>query len=270
MNLEHSMEVARTVLEGRHGFQYVSEAWRIAFSKILKFFEGEEGGQVILIDGPAGSGITTFLRAVVSEPVFSGVSVTYDLYEYDVTLIDRVCAAFSYIEPSVSQKDVPAYLAEFSYLTGRKVIAIDDLDLFVRNDRDLLHIADQIKKMTDCRARFCFVVSTRSTELQHQIAISSSKFFRVGLKRQLNISSCSEIIESFWRWNNKKFRLKTPMVGSVLTLCKEVEFEVDHVIDILQDLYVLGVLFGKRAQQIIDRCMSREDIKFEVQSNVYS
>jgi hypothetical protein len=264
------MEVARTILEGRHGFQYVSETWRIAYSQMLKFVEYEEGGQVILIDGLAGSGISTFLRVMVSDPVFSGVTVTHNLYEYDVTLIDRVCAALLYLEPFVSQKDVPAYLVEFSFLTARRMIVIDDLDVFVRNDRDSLHVVNHIKKMTECRGRFCFILSTRSIELQSQIMISSSRFLQVRLNRQLNISSCSEIIESFWRWNNSKFRLKAPMSKSILTLCKEVDFEIDHVIDILQDLYVLGVLFGKSTQQIIDRCVSREEIKFEIQSNVYS
>ncbi|MEW5506796.1 hypothetical protein [Pseudomonas antarctica] len=270
MNLEHSLQVARTVLEGRHGFQYVSESWHNAFSQVLQLIQDEEGGQVILVDGPAGSGITTLLRTIVADPIFSGVTVTNNLYDYDVTLIDRVCAAFSLLESSVSQQTVPAYLAEFSFLTAQRVIVIDDLDVFVRNERDFLHVADQIKKLTECRARFCFIVSTRSPWLQQHIKTSSSKLIRIGLKRQLNISSCTEIINYFWRWNNSNFQLKIPMSRSVISLCKDVDFEIDRVIDLLQDLYVLGVLFGKGARKIMDRCISRENMKFEVQSNVYS
>lgn len=270
MNLEHSLQVARTVLEGRHGFQYVGESWRNAFSKILEFIQNEEGGQVILIDGPAGCGITTFLRAIVADPVFSGVSVTNNLYDYDITFIDRVCAAFSLLEPSVPLQDVPAYLAEFSFLTTQTMIVVDDLDVILRNKVDSLKVAEQIRKMTESRARFSFIVSTRSTSLQQHIETSSSKFFRIGLKRQLNISSCTEVIEYFWRWNNSAFRLDIPMSETILSFCKDADFEVDRVIDILQDVYVLGVLFGKDAQKITDRCITREEIKFEVQSNVYS
>jgi len=270
LNLEHSLQVARTVLEGRHGFQYVGESWRNAFSQMLKFIQNEEGGQVILIDGPAGCGITTFLRAIVADPVFSGVSVTNNLYDYDITFIDRVCAAFSLLEPSVPLQDVPAYLAEFSFLTAQTMIVVDDLDVIVRNKVDSLNVAEQIRKMTESRARFSFIVSTRSTSLQQHIETSSSKFFRIGLKRQLNISSCTEVIEYFWRWNNSAFRLDIPMSETILSFCKDADFEIDRVIDILQDVYVLGVLFGKDAQKITDRCITREEIKFEVQSNVYS
>ena len=269
MNLEHSLQVARTVLEGRHGFQYVSESWHNAFSQVLQLIQDEEGGRVILVDGPAGSGITTFLRAIVADPIFSGVTVTNNLYDYDVTLIDRVCAAFSLLESSASQQAVPAYLAEFSFLTAQRVIVIDDLDVFVPNERDFLHVADQIKKLTECRARFCFIVSTHSPWLQQYIETSGSKFIRIGLKRQLNLSSCTEIIKYFWQWNNSSFQLKIPMSSSILTLCMDVDFEIDRVIDLLQDLYVLGVLFGEGARKIMDACISRENIKFEVQSNVY-
>ncbi|AUF96312.1 hypothetical protein CXQ80_10965 [Pseudomonas sp. 02C 26] len=122
-------------------------------------------GEVILLKGNSGCGITTLLRSLHLRNPETTQMLKGDIYLGYWDFIDHICDAFNIRRGDYRKSVLPANLLRVLSLTKRKVLLIDDLDIYIANQVELDQVFSTIGTLSTKVPEFTFVISTRNKQL---------------------------------------------------------------------------------------------------------
>lgn len=264
---EKNFELARIVLDSRHGFQYRSQSWIDASDRLVNFLMSDKSGQIAAVTGPSGSGVTMMFRRLILHPAFDGVKISAKIEGSDSRLVDHICAEYGLTPPDMKFKRFPLALAQYLRLTGKKHLLIDDLDCLSGSAQGYSKLADEISKLQTAEIKLNLIISTRSRQLLTQIAKHCVDISEIRLERALFRDECVQLINQFWDWCNAHFALDFGYPEQALKACAELEFEIDKVMAYLEYTYAAKILFGASFDS--RSFASQENLMYEVESYLY-
>ncbi|MDF5890048.1 hypothetical protein P4A93_00115 [Pseudomonas syringae pv. syringae] len=181
MSVEQPLVIAaRTVLEGRHGFQYRLPEQHEVYEQLAEKVRQGLSGEMILVNGAPGCGVTYCLENLARSYPRQCMILHSHLYHRHVTLTDRVCDAISMLRESESYKEPPAWLIEYAKLTGLKFLIFDDLDKYVTCAKEIDRIMYEVSALVGRQGNFTAVISTRNMKLIR-------RFIKFNSPRQLDL-----------------------------------------------------------------------------------
>lgn len=255
------------ILEGFHGFQYSDYQRDSIFTGVCNAVS-KGSGQLILLEGPSGSGVTTFLNNVASHPQFKGVTLHADFFKTAYSLIDRICDAYCFEMSARPHTNLPETLKKYFELTGERMLVADDLEAFCSNDSELESLAKQVAKLTETSSGMSLVCSTRSYKLRRLLDRYVPRLMAVWLDGELTRFQADDLINKFWSYLNQKYGLRYRGVEMVYKISSayilEIHFLIRHV-----ELTYLATMLGLSA--LIDGEKSNlEVLTYEIQKKIYS
>ena len=264
MNLDARRVIARSVLEGRHGFQFRWDSWTQA-QDALESLSKSTAGAVVMLRGPVGAGITSLLDAFVAAHSTKVIVVRHDIFLNRVNLIDRVqqlvfpTCEFGWL------KRVPKSLVEFVKLTDRRTIVIDDAEIII-NERDSpKNIIDDMLKFAMSPAGMQVIFSTRRAPLQNEFCkMKTVQTSDISLSGALTGQNWSDLKAQFCHWSNSRYGLNIRVQDRDQFAATADEFEIDRAMSLLEVLYCTELLHDQ-LPTAMSGTRATEDLKWEVQ-----
>jgi|GEM_PF-4970144 len=255
------------ILEGFHGFQYSDYQRDSIFTDVCNSVS-KGNGQLILLEGPSGSGVTMFLNNVASHPQFRGVTLHADFFKTAHSLIDRVCDAYCFEISARPHTNLPEALKKYFKLTGERMLVADDLEAFCANDSELESLAQQVAKLTENSSGMSLVCSTRSYKLRKILDTYVPRLISVWLDGKLTRFQADDLINKFWSYLNQKYGFRHRGVERVYKISSTYVLEI-HLLIKNVELTYLATMLGLLA--FIDGEKSNlEVLTYEIQKKIYS
>lgn len=230
---------ARTVLEGRHGFQHLLPEQRKGYEKLAEKVQQGFAGEMILMNGTPGCGVTYCLENLARSYPRQCLILQSHLYHRHVTLIDRVCDAISMLRESESYEVPPAWLIEHAQLTGLKFLIFDDLDKYVTCASGIDRIMYEVSALVGRQGNFTVVISTRNVKLIR-------RFLKFNSPRQLDLwvdgvvapNALDAMGAEFFHWNNQILKIDMKWGGEFKSIEYGFDLQIDSVMKFLELSYV--------------------------------
>lgn len=268
MNLDARRDIARSVLEGRHGFQFRWDSWMQAYDA-LDSISKSAAGAVVMVRGPTGAGITSLLDAFIATHSATVIVVRHDIFLSRVNLIDRVQQMVFPNSEFGWLKQVPKSLVEFVKLTNRRTIVIDDAEIII-NERSLLeNLIDDMRTLAMSPAGMQVIFSTRRAPLQNKLCkIKTVQTSDISLTGALTGQSFSDLKAQFCHWSNSRYGLNIRVQERNQCATTADEFEIDRAMSLLEVFYCAELLLDQLPTAMFGQ-MATEDLKWEVQRVLY-
>ncbi|WP_150636630.1 hypothetical protein [Pseudomonas fluorescens] len=263
MNLDARRDIARSVLEGRHGFQFRWDSWNQAHDA-LDSISKSTAGAVVMVRGPAGAGITSLLDAFVANHSTTVIVVRHDIFLSRVSLVDRVQQMVFPTSEFGWLKRVPKSLVEFVKLTNRRTIVIDDAEIII-NERDSVgNIIDDMLKFAMSAAGMQVIFSTRRVPLQNEFCkIKTVQTSDISLSGALTGQNWSDLKAQFCHWSNSRYGLNIRVQDRDQFATTADELEIDRAMSLLEVLYCTELLHDQ-LPTAMSGARATEDLKWEV------
>lgn len=268
MNLDARRDIARSVLEGRHGFQFRWDSWNQAHDA-LESISKSTAGAVVMVRGPTGVGITSLLDAFIATHSTTEIVVRHDIFLSRVSLVDRVQQIVFPTSEFGWLKQVPKSLVEFVKLTNRRTIVIDDAEVII-NERDSLeNLIDDMCKFAMSAAGMQVIFSTRRVPLQNQFCkIKAVQTADISLSGTLTTQNWVDLKDQFCHWADSRYGLNIWGQGEDLFATAIGSFEIARAMSTLEVLYCAALLRDHLPTKRLG-ALATEDLKWEVQRVVY-
>ncbi|MGO3986497.1 hypothetical protein ABI582_19210 [Pseudomonas sp. SAS7] len=259
------LEAAREILEGRHGFQYFSQL-RLSLIKELLEPNVTGLGQILLLTGPSGAGISTLLKALSEHPEFYGVNVPTSVLDYEYRMTNHIIRAYGFFTQLGRGKGVPSVLKEYVQLTGKGKIILDDIDCL--SSRSFESIVEELQWFQGAQVGFNLIISSRNPQLLRIISKKLKGIRLISLERNLPEPVCIELVNNFWAWCNASYCLKFQTPKILVEICRGLSFDLDYVMSAIECIYVYQACCGMEAGH--HHIISLEEARFEVESLIYA
>jgi len=258
---------ARTVLEGRHGFQCLLPEQQKGYEELAKKVQQDLAGEMVLVNGAPGCGVTYCLENLARSYPRQCLMLQSNLYHRHVTLTDRVCDAISTLRESESYKEPPAWLIEYAQLTGLKFLIFDDLDKYVTSAIEIDRIMYEVSALTGWRGwrgEFTVVISTRNMKLIRRfIKFNSPRQRDIWVGDGVTPNTLDAMGADFFYWNNQRFQMDIQWGGELEGIEYDFDLQVDSVLKLLELSYVTRMIPGFKSEF----CSIRKNLIFEELQN---
>lgn len=268
MNLDARRDIARSVLEGRHGFQFRWDSWDQAHDALDSISKSTTGA-VVMVRGPTGAGITSLLDAFIANHSTKVIFVRHDIFLSRVNLVDRVQQMVFPTSEFGWLKRVPKSLVEFVKLTGRRTIVIDDAEI-IGSDRDSTEdIINDMLKFSMSAAGMQVIFSTRRVPLQNLFCkIKAVQTADISLNGTLTARNWFDLKDQFCHWVDSRYGLNIRQHGEDLFATAVGALEISLAMPILEVLYCAELLRDQLPTTTLG-ALATEDLKWEVQRVLY-
>jgi hypothetical protein len=234
-------QVARSVLEGLHGFQY---HWpeRTEVSHALDEVAKSDEALFVMLRGAAGVGITSVLEEFAAKFHSQAIVVAPRIYSERVNMIGQLLHTIFPCSGFLSYKHVPQSLIE-CFRGARRLIIIDDLDI-ISYQNNMSEVAfSQLQSLAQSKGQHAVVMSTRSRNLLRQYSkVTGIKCIAIPVSGVLAAADVNPAFQSFRDWCNRRY--KTAVSFSFLSQCAShyADMPIDRVVYACETLYCSELL----------------------------
>lgn len=203
MPLSKKLQIARTVLEGLHGFQH---RWpeRTEVEKALDKIAQSDDAILVMLRGAAGAGISTVLEAFSSNFTEEVVVVRPRIYSMKLNMIGQVLHAYFPFSNFRSHDHIPQSLMQFN-LSSRKFLVLDDLDIVSsQNNMDDVIFSELCQLVS--RGRYTILTSTRNRRLLAAYSeIRAVATTVIPVSGTIQATDVGRVVQEFFEWCNKQY-----------------------------------------------------------------
>lgn len=205
-----ALKTARRILEDDFVLQYFFDD-HLNLMRLLEKPILAPTGEVVLLQGDSGCGITTLLSTLqYRHPgyvrLFDG-----DMYVGHCDLVDHLCDAFNARRGDYSKKILPPQLLKTLSLTTRKTLLIDDLDIYISRSGKLDDVIDIIRSLTSKITDLTVIVSTRNSQLLRLFSkYSQPSWVTYTLKQKVTNAEYSDFATRLWAGISREYSLRIP------------------------------------------------------------
>lgn len=205
MNPSQAIMVAREILEGDFALHYFTD-------EHLKFLQRIEEsllspkGEVILLQGSSGCGITTLLRMIQAQYPAATHMFKGDIYIGYWDFVDHLCDAFNLRRGDYRKRVLPAHLLRVLSLTKRKVLIIDDLDIYISNEGELEQVFSTIRTLSAKVPGVTFLLSTRNEQLVYRFSkYAQGGWWSHSIRQRISVEEHHDLANRLWTGLNEKY-----------------------------------------------------------------
>lgn len=160
--ISEAVSLARLIYDG----DFILDYFFSQHLNVIQFLDGvtqSPRGEVILLHGSSGCGITNVLRRLCTLKPKATNFLRGDIYLERSDFVDHLCDAY-YVRRGYHQS-VPPHLLRVLSLTKRKAVLIDDLDIYISSERDLDQALGVMGDLSSGFLDLTFILSTRNERL---------------------------------------------------------------------------------------------------------
>lgn len=239
--LSKKRQIARGVLEGLHGFQH---RWRerTEVNRILDGIAQSDESTLVMLRGAAGVGISSILEEFSSKYHGQVIVVTPRIYTAKLNIIGQVLHSLFPFSNFRSHKHVPESLMQCRQ-ADRRIIIFDDLDI-ISNQNDMENVIfDQLCKLTQSRARYKIIISTRNRNLlQNYSRVRGVKSLVISVSGIIPAADVSTVVQSFYDWCNHQYDTLTQSRSISRFSELNQDMPIDQLIYVCETLYCSELL----------------------------
>ncbi|WP_439868983.1 hypothetical protein [Pseudomonas syringae] len=265
------LDAARTVLEGRHGFQCQLPQQREVYEQLASKVQQGGEGQMILVNGVPGCGITHCLESLARNYPKQCMMLESNFYTRPVSLTDRICDAISMLSDTEFYKEPPSWLIEHAKLTGVKTFIFDDLDKYIVGAKDIDRIMYEVSALRGRWNYFTVIITTRNMKLiRRYMKYNSPRQQDFWMEGTIAPNRLSSIGANFYQWNNDRFKLNIKWVLVMRQIEDGFDWQIDSVMRFLESSFVNKMLFELNyiPFSVLDG-MSPEELHYELERALY-
>jgi len=137
-----------------------------------------EGGKLIVLTGPPGVGVTTALDHICAINKRSVVRMRPSIYLHSPGFLERLIESFGMTIQGGNLKKVPRYLVEILNMTQRKIIVMDDFDVYWQSIEDVRRFCSEISNLFKGCSGINIVVSTRANKVHDWLVANNAETSR--------------------------------------------------------------------------------------------
>lgn len=242
-NLSHSKscQIARTVLEGRHGFQH---RWRerTEVNEALDGIAKSDDAILVMLRGAAGAGISSILEDLSARFCDDVIVVTPCLYSSRLNMIGQVLHALFPFSSFRSHKYVPESLIQFRKV-ARTIIILDDLDIISSQNNMEEVVFDELYQLARSPSRYTIIMSTRNRKLlEHYSKLRGVTSVVIPVSGVIPAADVSAVIQGFFDWCNQQYdtRAQSPCGSQFRKFY--LDMPIDRIIYACETLYCSELL----------------------------
>jgi hypothetical protein len=207
MNPSQAIKVAREILEGDFALHYFSNEHLTLMQRLEESLLSPKG-EVILLQGSAGCGLTTLLRRLQAQHPTATHMLKGDIYIGYWDFVDHLCDAFNIRRGDYRKKLLPAHLLRVLSLTKRKVLLIDDLDIYISNEDELGQVFSIIRSLSAKVPGFTAVLSTRNKQLINRFfKYSQANWWSHSIQQRISLEEYYDFANRLWDGLNERYSL---------------------------------------------------------------
>jgi hypothetical protein len=229
LSLFEKRQIARAVLEGLHGFQYLWPERRDVIEALDSVANSDEA-IFLMLRGAAGAGISSILKEFALKYRSQVIFVTPRLYSKRLNMIGQVLHALFPYSNFRSHKYVPNSLMQFRR-AARKIIIFDDLDI-ISNQNDTHEVLfDQLQQLARCPGEFKIIMSTRDKRLLGDYCrVRSIKSIVVPVSGIISAADVKDVVRGFYDWCNGQYDtcVEFPCISQLFK--REQDMPIDRII----------------------------------------
>lgn len=201
---------AREILEGNFALQYFSHDHQNLIHRLEEAILSPNG-QVVLLQGNPGCGITMLLsRLHISHPLTTNM-LKGDIYLGYWDFVDHLCDAFNVRRSDFQRRTIPAQLLRVLSITGCKALLIDDLDIYIASQDELDQMFSTISTLSANVPYLTFVLSTRNKQLEKRFfKYSQRNWWSHRLTQKITMDEYYDLANRLWRGLNVHYSLDLP------------------------------------------------------------
>lgn len=213
MNPSQAIQVAREILEGDFALHYFTNEHLNLMQRLEESLLSPKGN-VILLQGSAGCGITTLLRRLETEHPTTTRMLKGDIYIGYWDFVNHLCDAFHIRRGDYQRNLLPAHLLRVLSLTKRKVLLIDDLDIYIANENELDQVFSTIRTLSEKIPAFTVVLSTRNEQLVNRFfKYAQPNWWSHGIRQRISIEEYYDLASRLWDGLNEMYSLDVVTVN---------------------------------------------------------
>lgn len=241
LSLLKKRQIARVVLEGLHGFQYLWPERREVIEALDRVANSDEA-IFLMLRGAAGVGISSILEEFASKYRSQVIFVTPRLYSKRLNMIGQVLHALFPYSNFRSHTYVPNSLMQFRR-AARKIIIFDDLDI-ISNQNDTHEVLfDQLQQLARCPSEFKIIMSTRNKRLLGDYCrVRRVKSMVVPVSGIISAADVKDVVQRFSDWCNGQFDtcVQFPCMSQLFK--REQDMPIDRIIYACETIYCSELL----------------------------
>lgn len=207
MTPSQAKSLAREVLEGDFALQYFSREHLNLMQRLEELFISPSG-EVVLLQGSPGCGISTLLRRLQALNPISVQLLKGDIYIGYWDFLDHLCDAFYVRRGNYSKKTLPQHLVKVLSLVKCKTLLIDDLDIYITNQDELDQVFRTIRALSAKVPGFTFVLSTRNKQLESRfIKYAQPNWWSHRIQQRISVEEYYDLANRLWDGLNENYSL---------------------------------------------------------------
>ncbi|OJT48396.1 ATP-binding cassette domain-containing protein [Pseudomonas moraviensis] len=207
MNPSQAIKLAFEILEGDFVLQYFSDEHLNLMQRLEESLLSPKG-EVILLQGSAGCGLTTLLRRLQAQHPTATHMLKGDIYIGYWDFVDHLCDAFNIRRGDYRKKLLPAHLLRVLSLTKRKVLMIDDLDIYISNEDELSQVFSIIRNLSAKVPGLTVVLSTRNKQLINRFfKYSQENWWSHSIQQRISLEAYYDFANRLWNGLNERYSL---------------------------------------------------------------
>ncbi|MHC8381321.1 hypothetical protein [Pseudomonas sp. LB3P14] len=236
LSLSKKRQVARTVMEGLHGFQH---RWpeRTEVNEALDSIAKSDDTIFVMLRGAAGAGISSIFQEFSSKFHDEVIVVTPRIYSIRLNMIGHVLHALFPFSSFHSHKHVPESLIQCRQ-AARKIIILDDLDIISSQNNMEEVIFDQLHQLAQSPSRYTIIMSTRNRNLlKHYSKVRGITSVVIPVSGIIPAADVSTVVQGFYDWCNQQYDTEAQPP------CMSRFSELDHDMSIDRIIYACETLY---------------------------
>ncbi|WP_248795871.1 hypothetical protein [Pseudomonas sp. MWU13-2105] len=241
LSLSKKRQIARTVLEGLHGFQH---RWpeRTKVNEALDSIAKSDDAILVMLRGAAGAGISSILEEFSLKFYDEVIVVTPRIYSTRLNIIGQVLHALFPFSSFPTYKHVPESLIQCRQ-AARKTIIFDDLDIISSQNNMEEVIFGQLYQLARSRGRYKIIMSTRNRRLlEYYSKVMGVTSMVIPVSGVIPAFDVSTVVQGFYDWCNQQYGtdVQSPCMSRFSKL--DQDMPIDRIIYACETLYCSELL----------------------------